>query len=370
MIEYIGRSDIYASPAAQQPVLHARFPGVVKLPSGELLAMYVLVEKIDDTIAHMYVSRLADMGKMWRFQGEMYNTKDVSADCEFNESLKPLVLKSGMLAAVGYRFNRPDLNAPIVNSQTGGFLWGPNVVSFSEDDGVSWTIPQPIDCGVPETLEIAGSPIETRSGDILAVGAVFKMWNGDNPTGQVGVLIRSGDDGKSWKSSIYYRDDVNGTTPYEARICEMQDGRLVVLVWAFSHKGNTSYPNHVVVSHDNGRTWSSPINTGIAAQSSGLMWLGGQQLLSVHCHRTGNDPGLYLYLVDFTNDQWKVVEKKLLWHPKKSQSHDGTIADHVNNLQFGQAQLLRLSENEVLVYHWGKENGLAKIIAHRIRLTF
>ena len=194
-------------------------------------------------------------------------------------------------------------------------------------------------------------------------------WDGSNPTGQVGILIRSKDNGVSWNGSVYYNDRVNGTTPYEARICEMQDGRLVAIVWAFSHTEKRNYTNHVVVSHDNGYTWSDPIDTGHMAQSTGIMWVQNELLMSIHCHRTGDDVGLYLRLVDFTDDKWNVVEEKVIWRPGQAQCNTGTIADQVGNLEFGQPELLRLNNGEILGYHWGKENGLAKIKAHRLKLN-
>ena len=39
------------------------------------------------------------------------------------------------------------------------------------------------------------------------------------------------------------------------------------------------------VSHDDGHTWSAPIDTGIQAESSNLLSLVGERLLSIHCHR-------------------------------------------------------------------------------------
>ena len=91
--------------------------------------------------------------------------------------------------------------------------------------------------------------------------------------------------------------------------------------------------------------------------------------MTIHCHRTGDaDVGLYLRLVDFADDKWNVVEEKLIWRPEQAQSNKGTIADQVGALEFGQPELIPLDNGEILAYHWGKENGLAKIKAHRLKL--
>ena len=369
MIERCAEYTVYESPRSQTPPLHARMPGISKTASEDLIAMYQLSEVIDRTIAHVYVSRSSDMGNTWHFDGELYDYKKAKTGFEYDEAVKPLLLSNGSLIALGYRFNRPDLDVPLVNPQTGGFLWGPNVVSHSRDDGKAWTVTEVVDCGVPETIELAGSPIQTRSGDILAIGAAFKQWDGSNPTGQVGILVRSTDNACSWNASVhYYADSKNGIIPYEARICEMQDGRLVAIVWAFCYRDGRNYPNHVVVSHDNGYTWSNPMDTGHMAQSTGIMWVKDELLLTIHCHRTGENTGLYLRLVDFTSDVWSVVEEQCIWNPAHAQSNIGDIVYQVGTLEFGQPQLMRLNNKEVLAYHWGKEDGLAKIKAHRLRL--
>ena len=368
-IEKIGEYTVYESPASRHTPLHARMPGIAQTPCGELVAMYQLNKVIDKDAAHMYVSRSSDLGETWQFQGPMYDTETAAVDFEFDESVKPLVLKDGTLVALGYRFNRPDMDAPIVNPKTGGFMWGPNIVSFSKDNGKTWTVPEAIDLAMPEALEIAGSAIQTRAGDIIAIGSVFKQWDGTNPTGQVGILVRSKDNGASWDSLLYYRDRIKETSPFEARICEMQDGRLVAIVWAFSHKDQLNYPNQVVVSHDSGYSWSDPIDTGHMAQSTGLMWIQDDLLMTIHCHRAGEDVGLYVRLVDFTDDKWNVVEEQIIWNPAQTQSNAGTIADQVGALEFGQPELLRLNNGDILGYHWGKENGLAKIKSHRLKLS-
>lgn len=369
IIEKLAERTVYESPESARPRLHARFPGIVQLPSGRLLAMYVLVEKIDETIAKTHLSHSDDGGATWHYRGEMYERRAAGVDFEFDECFKPLLLDDGSLLALGYRFNRPDLTVPIVNPETGGFLPGPDVVSRSTDDGRTWSAPVVMDCGVPETVELAGSAIQTRSGDILAIGGVFKHWDGGNPTGEVGLLVRSRDHGRTWSSSVYYRDDRDRTGPYEARICEMTDGRLVAIVWAFSHRENKNYPNRFVVSRDGGRTFSAPVDTGHLAQAVGIMALRDNLLLSIHCHRADTRNGLFVRVVDFTGDLWKVLDEKLIWEPAKGQSNTGGLAYQVSALEFGQAEVRQLNNGDILAYHWGKENGLAKIKAHRLRVN-
>ena len=149
----------------------------------------------------------------------------------------------------------------------------------------------------------------------------------------------------------------------------MQDGRLVAIVWAYNMQESKHYTNHVTVSHDNGYTWSEPINTGHMGQSSNLMWVKEEMLMTIHSHRAGKNVGLYVRLIDFTEDVWNMLDEKVIWGNVIAQDGHESIADQIAGLQFGQPSLLPLNNGEILAYHWGKENGQANIKAHRLKLN-
>jgi len=368
-IEKIAEHTIYESPKSQDPPLNARFPGVVQLPSGELLAIYELAKTVDKTVAHTFISRSSDLGKTWQFQGPLYDEKDLGLDCQYNETLKPTLLKDGSLAAFGYQFYRPDLSVPICNPETGGFLDGPNVILFSKDDGQTWTIPETIDRGCPEVLETTGGLVQLRSGDLIASGVAQRLWDGSNPTGEVGVLLRSKDAGKTWSNhERFYIDKVKSTIPFESRMAELRDGNIISINWSYSMTKNIHLPNHVTISHDDGHTWSDPIDTGHMGQASNVMWVEGDILMSIHAHRAG-DVGLYVRLVDFSNDTWNVLEEQVIWGKARSQDTSKNIAGQFADLQFGQPSLLRLNNDDILATLWCLEEGLCKIKTHRLRLN-
>ena len=126
----------------------------------------------------------------------------------------------------------------------------------------------------------------------MATAGLFKMPDGTNPSGQFGPLLRSTDGGRTWDDRTRYFDSPDHSiAAYESHVCEMQPGRVVAICWAFDIAAGRYLHNQVTVSHDDGHTWSAPIDTGIQAESSNLLYLGGERLLSIHCHR-GSDVGL------------------------------------------------------------------------------
>jgi sialidase-1 len=221
----------------------------------------------------------------------------------------------------------------------------------------------------PEMLEFSGPAIQLRggSGDVIAIGTPMPMWDGTKPSGHIGVMIRSKNRGKSWNDKTVYFNHPT-ISPLEARLCQMADGRVVAIVWALDEKSGQCHNNLVVVSHDEGKTWSDPIDTGIPAQASNFVALDGNRLLSIHAHRQTEPVGIWVRVVDFTDDKWNVLAEASAWDRAAAHQVKG-FKDMGANLKFGQPSLLPLGNGEYLAYHWAIENGQGRILAHRLRVS-
>ena len=77
-----------------------------------------------------------------------------------SDFLKPQVLRDGSLIALGYRFHRDDPEQPIAIAETDGALPGDDVVSFSTDEGRTWT---PSSGHPAEHARAAGDPVALRA---------------------------------------------------------------------------------------------------------------------------------------------------------------------------------------------------------------
>ena len=366
--EKLDENFVYENP---KPVLRSRqakFPGITRLASGELLALFELGEAFESVDSRTVISRSHDSGKTWQFQGELYEEAKLGLPFRCSETLKPLLLRDGRLIATGYRFRRPDPEQTIANPETGGVLPADDVILFSNDEGRTWTLPRVINHEYPEPVELSGPCIESASGDLLGTGATFKSWDGSNPTGSVGIVFRSKDKGQTWDTSgRFFESLAKNIVPFESRVIEMQPGRLVAISWAYDLGSNRNLPNQISVSRDNGYTWSKPMDTGHLAQASNLMWLGGDELLSIHAHREG-ETGLFVRRIDFANDIWKVKDEGVIWGRGNVGDNPRDLTNHFWSLKFGQPSLLRLSDEEILAYHWCVVDSSYKIKAHRLRL--
>ena len=369
MIEVLEDITLYENPNPQVHSRHGGFADIVELPSGELLALFVRGEAFESPDSTTFISRSQDAGRTWKLQGPLYDKSVVGFPT--SDNMKATLLQDNRLIAIGYRFDRHDPEQGISLEETGGILPGDDIVSFSKDDGRTWTVPQVISRSTPELQEISGPCIQTQSGDLLAVAGIFKMPDGSNPSGQFGVLLRSTDQGNTWDDrGRFFQMPGRQVTAWESRICEMQPGRLIAITWAYDLLASKHLPNYVAVSHDNGCAWSDPINTGHLAQASNLMWFGEELLLSIHCHRE-DDLGVCVRIVNFKDDMWKVLEEQFIWKCGEGQATKSGQVIHkmFQSLRFGQASLRRLKDDTILAVYWTIEEGQGRVRAHRLKVT-
>lgn len=362
-IEVFDHHTVYDNPIPTLRSRHAFFPGLARLANGELIAMFPIGEAFESADQMIHVSRSSDDGRTWSKPTPLH-PKARRALC----SMKPTLLDDGTLLGVGYSIfhKSPEM---LVNPETGGLPPGKNLVAFSTDNGHTWTLPQSMGLRArPEVLETSGPAIQIKGGDVLAIATPMPMWDGTKPSGSVGFLLRSKNRGRTWNNKTIYFDHPP-ISPFEARLCQMADGRIVAIVWALDEKSGKCHNNQVVVSRDDGKTWSGPIDTGIYAQASNLIALDGNRLLTIHAHRQSEPVGVFVRLVELgDDDRWNVLAEASAWDRAAAAQVTG-FADMGANLKFGQPSLLSLNNGEFLAYHWAIENGQGKILSHRLRLT-
>ncbi|MCM8777932.1 MAG: glycoside hydrolase [Candidatus Omnitrophica bacterium] len=362
-IEVLERAIIYENPIPNFVSRHAYFPGITMTPSGDIIVLFMVADAFESMNSSVFVSRSKDRGKTWILEGPMLKKTKYKniGPCLF----KPALLKDGSLIATGYGFYRNNPKV-FVNPETGGLPKGLNLVSFSLDEGKTWSEHEIIPLSRPETLEISGTCIQLKSGEIILPGSTFPIWDGSRPSGRIGVLLRSKDNGKSWNDkTIFYRPIDRNVSAYETRACQTENGRIVILMWLLDEVKGESLTNHIVVSYDKGFTWSSLMDTGIPGQSSNLISLQDNFLLSVHCYREG-DVGLYVHLIDFKGDNWKVIATEKIWGDMPSIKIGG-IKD-MKGLKFGQPSFLRVGEEEFLIVYWAVEDCIGKIFCQHIHI--
>ncbi len=358
-IDVLDRPVIYENPTPSFYARHGYFPGGVTLISGEILVMFRMAQAFEAPDGIVCLTRSVDGGKSWSDPVPYHDRQHRGLG-----SMKPTRLDDGRLVAIGYN-QHPDEQGRWINQETGSCPPGKNLLSFSEDDGRTWSRPRQLRHRYPEMLETSGPCIPLACGDLLALGTPGPLYDGSRPTGVIGLALRSGDGGRTWDDRTVYFDQAP-ISPMEARLCQMPGGRVVALVWALDETAGVCHPNLAIVSHDDGRTWSDPIDTGIAAQASYVCALKDNLLLSIHAHRETDPVGLFVRIVDFADEKWNVLAEARIFEPASARKV-GNYLD-MAHIKFGQPSLIRTGPGNYLACFWSIEEGEGRIRGVRLRI--
>ena len=341
---------VYQNP---EPLLVSKqgiFPGVSLLPNNDLLIIFSIGQAFDSSDQRAFVTKSKDNGRSWSTPKQLHNhiyDKHVETD-----TLKPLVLQNGNLIATGYAFVRPDPLTTIVEPITFDVLPLKNKISFSNDNGESWSIPNNFNV-LNKPLEISGPCIQLSSGRILAACPPFHL----GETGHSGWIIYSDDNGKTWdKLSDFFNTPTGEIAAWECRLCEIDNNGVAVIFWTYDNVKKINLNNHIVFSKDGGESFGEAIDTGVKAQASNLMWLGENTLLTIHSHRE-SPSGLIIRKVNIANSKFEILTELDLFQDENMESDSTNISKQFGSLKFGQPSLIQLQNKEILATCWCYENN-------------
>ena len=341
---------VYQNP---EPLLVSKqgiFPGVSLLPNNDLLIIFSIGQAFDSSDQRAFVTKSKDNGRSWSKPKQLHNhiyDKHVETD-----TLKPMVLQNGNLIATGYAFVRPDPLTPIVDPITFDVLPLKNKISFSNDNGESWSIPNNFNV-LNKPLEISGPCIQLSSGRILAACPPFHL----GETGHSGWIIYSDDNGKTWdKLSDFFNTPKGEIAAWECRLCEIDNNGVAVIFWTYDNVKKINLNNHIVFSKDGGESFGEAIDTGVKAQASNLMWLGENTLLTIHSHRE-SPSGLIIRKVNIANSKFEILTELDLFQDENMESDSTNISKQFGSLKFGQPSLIQLQNKEILATCWCYENN-------------
>ena len=345
--------NVYENPLPQLESRQCYFPNLCETDDGTLLCCFHMGQAMEAINCHQYISESRDNGNTWSAPRRMFE----DAATPMTESCKLTNIGEGKIMALGYAYFRDDPSLPLGNPETGGLLPDQVFYSISYDNGKTFEKWTPIEEHWHGHTEASGQVVRLKDGRLATPITGFPLWDGTWGERNCGRLLATADEGKTWNDdTVCMEFPGDNVTCYEQRICVLESGTIIDIGWNESTVDGR-LPNHITYSDDNGKTFSKPINTGIMGQASSVTALEDEKFIAIVCRRRDTDePGVYGYIVDFSDKTFKVVEEAKLWTPAIMTRATG-MAEIFSFLKFGQASLLKTKGGKNYLNFWYAKEG-------------
>jgi dihydrodipicolinate synthase/N-acetylneuraminate lyase len=224
----------------------------------------------------------------------------------------------------------------------------------SVDEGRNWSMPRPFAMPQEGSAEAPAPMCVTRTGRWLAPFSPSPTFDPNLVVNRSHVVVVMSDDcGGSWQHRSMLRFEQENPAAGEAWVIELADGRLLAACWQIRLGEGEDYPNPYALSEDGGDTWGPTCYSPILGQSTALEPLPDGRALLVYNQRVHDSPGVYLAVVDPTNESIGVQWNKPIWYADTPTQQD-TSGRHEQwtDFAFGEPSITLLPDDTLLATFW------------------
>jgi hypothetical protein len=266
------------------------FPQVCVLPSGRWICGYrVGGTKASTTNQHSLLVHSDDEGKSWNEPVDVFTPPPIHGVFGLFRTVALTSLGGRRVLAVLSWVDGSKPSLPFFNETTEGLLDTRIFLSFSEDDGDTWSQPKladtaPFLCPTPTT----GPALLLGNGDLAIQFELNKAYDDPTPWHHNSVLMFSWDGGQTWPEYALASDDPESRIFYwDQRPAVLSDGRILDVFWTFDREKAVYWNIHARESLDHGRTWSKMWDTGVPGQPAAVVPVSDGLLGMVYVDRSG-----------------------------------------------------------------------------------
>ncbi len=345
------------------------FPGITALPDGRWICGFrAAPTKAGTSGQHALLAISDNEGKTWPTVVGPFVPPSVDSRPGLFRVAYPTALGRDKVVAALCWVDHSDPALPFFNEKTEGLLDTRIFLSFSNDGGVTWSVPRLIDTfpfKVPTPL--TGPILVLPNGGWALQFELNKPYHDPEPWRHASVLMFSNDRGRSWPDHVVVsHDPTNRIFYWDQRPAVLDDGTLLDVFWTYDRAAANYLNIHARQSTTGGRTWSEFWDTGVAGQPAQPVCLPGGRMAMVYVDRT-EAPAIKLRLSADGGKTWPAETEMNLFQPelasqsgKKSSLQEAW--SEMEKFSLGLPATARLPNGDILVvFYAGPEPDLTDI---------
>jgi len=363
--------------ATTQPALRRFncFTNALVLADGRLLATFRYGDSKDSNLENIMIRLSADAGKSWEtvFEGLPMVVDGVRGAWRHAALAE---LQPGRLLGIFCWFDRSDPSRPLSNPVTQGTLASRIFVLESRDDGRTWTDRREVDTRPYAGIATTGPIMKLSDGGLALPYEVWKGYDDPRPGEHHAILRISHDGAHTFEPAVIVAHDATANLFFwdQRQAVDPQTGRMVALFWTHDRAAGQDRNIHLAWGSPDGKSWTTPVDTGIAGQIAAPLPLPGGRLLMVYVHRH-DPPTLRAVLSADFGRTWDAANE-LVFYDSRSGKESGMggkrdFGDYWADMSvwsFGHPDAGRLANGDVFVAFYGGDSSSLSIRWVRLAL--
>jgi hypothetical protein len=367
---------IFDAASAPPEARFCSFTNLLQMADGRLVVSFRVGSSKDSADGNIRMAVSEDRGRTWQ---ETFAGFPDTAWAGSPGSLRACSLAEvtpGRLLCAALWVDRSDPSLPFADPETAAILPTRVLLAQSDDLGQHWTPFRELDMSPHRGCAVTGRMLRLHDGS-LALAYEAWMEYGDPGPGEHHAALRiSSDEGDTWgPPQIVAHDDTGQHLFWDQRLAvHPDDGRLVATFWTYDRPAEQDVPIHVAWGDPDGKGWTYPRSIGVQGQICSPVVMPDGRVVAVYVHRH-HPPSLRAICSNDFGATWDAAPEVVFYESMAGRESGATgerdFADYWSDMNiwtFGHAEAVAISDDQVLVAHYGGDSRQMSMHWARIRL--